>query len=206
MSRFSPTRRRPIRSVMSPTTDEARENQTLGSDQGRHPWGITMHPRPGPYHRRKGIPRVAATIRLLSSVQFQRMATLVSSGQDQAKRCRHDQGCRKSSYHHRDGSFSIDQQRYYNAQVRRPIISMKSRQPDRRHDRGRRYSNPDARILECLFAVCDESDYRFGGSFFDARVPGQVSAVSHGSARRVFDGTMSSHRPRWVNRRTSAQN
>jgi TldD protein len=38
-------------------------------------------------------------------------------------------------------------------------------------------------------AVCGESDYRLGGSFFDGKgQPSQVSAVSHGSATARFDG------------------
>ena len=37
--------------------------------------------------------------------------------------------------------------------------------------------------------VCDERDYRLNGSFFDGKgQPGQVSAVSHGSATARFDG------------------
>ena len=37
--------------------------------------------------------------------------------------------------------------------------------------------------------VCDDRDYRFGGSFFDGKgQPGQVSAVSHGSATARFNG------------------
>ena len=36
--------------------------------------------------------------------------------------------------------------------------------------------------------VCDESDYRMGGSFFDGKgQPSQVSAVSHGSATARFN-------------------
>ncbi|HBD19020.1 MAG TPA: TldD protein, partial [Arenimonas sp.] len=38
-------------------------------------------------------------------------------------------------------------------------------------------------------AICDESDYRLGGSFFDGKgQPGQISAVSHGAATTRFDG------------------
>ena len=38
-------------------------------------------------------------------------------------------------------------------------------------------------------AICDESDFRLGGSFFDGKgQPGQISAVSHGSATARFDG------------------
>ena len=37
-------------------------------------------------------------------------------------------------------------------------------------------------------AVCDESDYRLGGSFSDGKgQPMQVSAVSHGSATARFN-------------------
>jgi hypothetical protein len=37
--------------------------------------------------------------------------------------------------------------------------------------------------------VCDASDYRLGGSFFDGKgQPGQVSAVSHGSSTARFNG------------------
>jgi TldD protein len=37
-------------------------------------------------------------------------------------------------------------------------------------------------------AICDKSDYRLGGSFFDGKgQPSQVSAVSHGSATMRFD-------------------
>jgi TldD protein len=38
-------------------------------------------------------------------------------------------------------------------------------------------------------AICDQSDYRLGGSFFDGKgQPSQVSAVSHGSSTARFNG------------------
>jgi TldD protein len=38
-------------------------------------------------------------------------------------------------------------------------------------------------------AICDEKDYRLGGSFFDGKgQPSQVSAVSHGCATALFKG------------------
>jgi TldD protein len=38
-------------------------------------------------------------------------------------------------------------------------------------------------------AVCDQGDYRLGGSFFDGKgQPSQVSAVSHGSSTTRFNG------------------
>jgi TldD protein len=37
--------------------------------------------------------------------------------------------------------------------------------------------------------ICDKSDYRMFGSFFDGKgQPSQVSAVSHGSSTSRFDG------------------
>jgi TldD protein len=37
--------------------------------------------------------------------------------------------------------------------------------------------------------VCDENDYRIGGTFFDGKgQPSQVSAVSHGASTARFDG------------------
>jgi TldD protein len=37
--------------------------------------------------------------------------------------------------------------------------------------------------------ICDQRDYRVGGSFFDGKgQPGQVSAVSHGSSTTRFNG------------------
>ena len=38
-------------------------------------------------------------------------------------------------------------------------------------------------------SVCDDRDYRFGGSFFDGKgQPPQISAVSHGSSTARFNG------------------
>ena len=38
-------------------------------------------------------------------------------------------------------------------------------------------------------AMCDERDWRMGGSFFDGKgQPSQVSAVSHGSSTTRFNG------------------
>ena len=42
-------------------------------------------------------------------------------------------------------------------------------------------------ITSCS-AICDESDYRFGCSFFDGKgQPGQISAVSHGCSTARFN-------------------
>jgi TldD protein len=49
-------------------------------------------------------------------------------------------------------------------------------------------SNTQEFWIHCA-GIADESDYRFGGSFFDGKgQPMQVSAVSHGSSTTRFNG------------------
>ncbi|WP_029414767.1 TldD/PmbA family protein [Brevundimonas bacteroides] len=86
------------------------------------------------------------------------------------------------------GSFSIDQQRYNaqfggtlfyeikNGQITQPLedVAYQMRTPE---------------FWAACSAICDESDYRLFGSFFDGKgQPSQVSAVSHGSSTTRFDG------------------
>ena len=86
------------------------------------------------------------------------------------------------------GSFSIDQQRYNaqfggtlfyeikNGQITQPLedVAYQMRTPE---------------FWAACSAICDESDYRMFGSFFDGKgQPSQVSAVSHGSSTTRFDG------------------
>ena len=85
------------------------------------------------------------------------------------------------------GSFSIDQQRYNaqfggtlfyeikNGEVTRPLedVAYQMRTPE---------------FWNACSAICDQSDYRMFGSFFDGKgQPSQVSAVSHGSSTTRFD-------------------
>ncbi len=86
------------------------------------------------------------------------------------------------------GSYSIDQQRYNaqfggtlfyeikNGQITRPLedVAYQMRTPE---------------FWNACSAICDETDYRMFGSFFDGKgQPSQVSAVSHGSSTTRFDG------------------
>lgn len=86
------------------------------------------------------------------------------------------------------GSFSIDQQRYNaqfggtlfyeikNGRITQPLadVAYQMRTPE---------------FWNACSAICDESDYRMFGSFFDGKgQPSQVSAVSHGSSTTRFDG------------------
>ncbi len=85
------------------------------------------------------------------------------------------------------GSFSIDQQRYNaqfggtlfyeikNGEITRPLedVAYQMRTPE---------------FWAACSAICDETDYRMFGSFFDGKgQPSQSSAVSHGSSTTRFD-------------------
>ena len=87
-----------------------------------------------------------------------------------------------------DGSFSIDQQRYnaqFGGQLFYEIKDGKVTQP--LEDVAYQMRTPE--FWNACSAICDESDYRIGGSFFDGKgQPQQVSAVSHGSSTARFDG------------------
>lgn len=51
------------------------------------------------------------------------------------------------------------------------------------------YQSNTQEFWNSVAAVCDENDYRLGGSFFDGKgQPSQVSAVSHGCATTRFNG------------------
>ncbi|MGN6225686.1 TldD/PmbA family protein, partial [Pseudoxanthomonas sp.] len=87
-----------------------------------------------------------------------------------------------------DGSFSIDQQRY-NAQFGGQLFYeiKNGRITQQIEDVAYQIRTPE--FWNACAAVCDESDYRLGGSFFDGKgQPGQVSAVSHGSSTARFNG------------------
>ncbi|MFN3668197.1 MAG: TldD/PmbA family protein [Brevundimonas sp.] len=124
-----------------------------------------------------------------STVQFQRMANIsLRPGTEKMSVNDMIANVENGIYILGRGSFSIDQQRY-NAQFGGTLF----------------YEIKDGRITQPLedvayqmrtpefwnacSAVCDESDYRMFGSFFDGKgQPSQVSAVSHGSPTTRFDG------------------
>ena len=86
------------------------------------------------------------------------------------------------------GSFSIDQQRY-NAQFGGTLFyEIKDGQITQPlEDVAYQMRTPE--FWNACSAICDESDYRMFGSFFDGKgQPSQVSAVSHGSSTTRFDG------------------
>jgi TldD protein len=87
-----------------------------------------------------------------------------------------------------DGSFSIDQQRYnaqFGGQLFYEIKNGKLTQQI--EDVAYQIRTPE--FWNACVSVCDASDFRYGGSFFDGKgQPSQSSAVSHGSATARFNG------------------
>ncbi|UFH51900.1 TldD/PmbA family protein [Spirosoma sp. KNUC1025] len=124
-----------------------------------------------------------------SSVQFQRMANVSLepgktplSVQDMIK------DVKKGIYIIGDGSFSIDQQRYNFQFGGQLFYEIKDGQIAGMLKDVAYQSNTQEFWNSCV-AVCDERDYRLGGSFFDGKgQPPQSSAVSHGSSTTRFNG------------------
>jgi TldD protein len=86
------------------------------------------------------------------------------------------------------GSFSIDQQRY-NAQFGGQLFYeiKEGKITQMLEDVAYQMRTPE--FWGSCAAICDERDYRMGGSFFDGKgQPQQVSAVSHGSSTARFNG------------------
>ena len=87
-----------------------------------------------------------------------------------------------------DGSFSIDQQRYnfqFGGTTFHEIKGGKIVGP--LEDVA--YQSNTQEFWNSCADMCDESDYRLFGSFFDGKgQPSQVSVVSHGSSTTRFNG------------------
>jgi TldD protein len=124
-----------------------------------------------------------------SSVQFQRMAN-VSLEPGTAKLSPEEmvKDVENGIYIIGDGSFSIDQQRY-NAQFGGQLFYeiKNGKITEMIEDVAYQIRTPE--FWNACVGICDKSDYRMGGSFFDGKgQPGQVSAVSHGSSTARFNG------------------
>jgi TldD protein len=124
-----------------------------------------------------------------SSVQFQRMPNVsLAPGKDKLSVADMIKDVENGIYIIGDGSFSIDQQRY-NAQFGGQLFYeiKDGKITGMVEDVAYQMRTPE--FWNACSAICDESDYRLGGSFFDGKgQPGQVSAVSHGSSTARFDG------------------
>lgn len=124
-----------------------------------------------------------------SSVQFQRMANVsLAAGKTPLSVAEMIKDVKKGIYIIGDGSFSIDQQRYnfqfggqlYYEIKDGEIVGML---------KDVAYQSNTQEFWNSCVKICDERDYRLGGSFFDGKgQPMQSSAVSHGSSTARFNG------------------
>jgi TldD protein len=124
-----------------------------------------------------------------SSVQFQRMPN-VSLAPGKAKLSVADmiKDVEKGIFIAGNGSFSIDQQRY-NAQFGGQLFYeiKEGKITGMIEDVAYQIRTPE--FWNACVAVCDESDYRIGGSFNDGKgQPPQSSSVSHGASTARFNG------------------
>ncbi|UZR93932.1 TldD/PmbA family protein [Chondrinema litorale] len=123
-----------------------------------------------------------------SSVQFQRMANVsLAPGKDPLSVQEMIKDVERGIYIIGDGSFSIDQQRYNFQFGGQAFFEIKEGEI-KGQLRDVAYQSNTQEFWNSCSAVCDESDYRLGGSFFDGKgQPSQSSAVSHGSSTTRFD-------------------
>ncbi|MFD3003931.1 TldD/PmbA family protein [Pontibacter toksunensis] len=124
-----------------------------------------------------------------SSVQFQRMPNVsLAPGKEKKNVDQLIAGVDKGIYIAGRGSYSIDQQRYnfqFGGTTFHEIKGGKIVGP--LEDVA--YQSNTQEFWNSCADMCDESDYRLFGSFFDGKgQPSQISAVSHGSAHTRFNG------------------
>jgi len=124
-----------------------------------------------------------------SSVQFQRMPNVsLAAGTKPLTPDELVKDVKKGIYILGRGSYSIDQQRYnfqFGGQLYYEIKDGKITQP--LGDVA--YQANTQEFWNACSAMCDERDWRMGGSFFDGKgQPSQISAVSHGSSTTRFNG------------------
>jgi TldD protein len=124
-----------------------------------------------------------------NSVQFQRMANIsLAPGKEKLTPDEMIAGVEDGIYIVGAGSFSIDQQRY-NAQFGGQLFYeiKNGKITEMLEDVAYQIRTPE--FWASCAAICDERDYRLGGSFFDGKgQPSQISAVSHGSSTARFNG------------------
>ncbi|RJG24173.1 TldD/PmbA family protein [Massilia cavernae] len=124
-----------------------------------------------------------------SSVQFQRMPNIsLEAGKKKLTPDEMIKDVKKGIYIVGDGSFSIDQQRY-NFQFGGQLFYEINNGKIGAQIEDVAYQSNTQEFWNACSAICDESDWRMGGSFFDGKgQPGQVSTVSHGSSTTRFNG------------------
>ncbi len=123
-----------------------------------------------------------------SSIQFQRMPNVsLEAGKELYSPFDMIKDVEKGIYIVGRGSYSIDQQRY-NFQFGGTLYyEIKDGRIEGMVEDVAYQSNTQEFWNSCE-SICDESDYRLFGSFFDGKgQPGQISSVSHGSSTTRFN-------------------
>jgi TldD protein len=124
-----------------------------------------------------------------NSVQFQRMPNVnLKAGKAPLKAADMIKNVEKGLYMLGRNSYSIDQQRYNFQFSSQLCYEIKNGQIITMVKDAAYQANTQEFWNSCT-AICDQTDYRLGGSFFDGKgQPSQVSAVSHGCATTRFNG------------------
>lgn len=122
-------------------------------------------------------------------VQFQRMPNVsLAPGKEPYSSAQMIKDVEKGIYIAGRGSYSIDQQRYNFQFGGTAFYEIKDGEIVGMLNDVAYQSNTQEFWNSCV-KICDETDYRLFGSFFDGKgQPGQVSAVSHGSSTARFNG------------------
>jgi TldD protein len=122
-------------------------------------------------------------------VQFQRMANIsLRPGKTPLTPAEMISKVEKGIYIVGDSSFSIDQQRYNFQFTGQLFYEIKNGKIVGMLKDVAYQANTQEFWNSCA-AICDERDYRLGGSFFDGKgQPEQINSVSHGSATTRFNG------------------
>ena len=124
-----------------------------------------------------------------NSVQFQRMPNVsLAAGKKKLTPDEMVKDIKKGIYIVGDGSFSIDQQRYNFQFGGQLFYEIKDGKIGQMLEDVAYQANTQEFWNACT-AICDERDWRMGGSFFDGKgQPPQISIVSHGSSTTRFNG------------------
>ena len=124
-----------------------------------------------------------------SNVQFQRMPNVsLAPGQQALSPEQMIANVEKGIYIVKDGSYSIDQQRY-NFQFGGVLFYEIKDGKITGMLKDVAYQSNTQEFWNSCVQVCDQRDYRMNGSFFDGKgQPSQSSAVSHGSSTTRFNG------------------
>ena len=122
-------------------------------------------------------------------VQFQRMPNVsLKAGKTPLSANHMVKNVEKGIYIFGRNSYSIDQQRY-NFQFSGQLCFEVKDGKIGGLLKDVAYQSNTQEFWNSCSAICDQKDYRLGGSFFDGKgQPSQVSAVSHGCATTLFKG------------------